>query len=448
MAQGISTAQGKSHSLSLYAHVALVCFATLLFRGVIDFLYVEYVTRFFSAEFPLIEGGLLRMVESYIIMLLLIIFITRSLRRQWRPSGIVPLIYFIVVMVPLYSLYGLADAPASLVYAATGSIIVLVAVTELLPRLRVPKPGPGFVHLWIILLFAMSVYVYGWLIFTGGLQRLNFNLLTVYDVRAEYVETRGPLMGYLIPWQGYVINILAFLYALRQRSYWLLAIVVLSQVLLFGMTGHKSFILAPLFSVGVYHIWRKRSAILLILIGSILIAAISYAYFLAFSDEFPPSLFVRRLFFVPALLHVLYYDFFSQPDHPFYMLSDSFLRYLVPNPYEMPTVHVIALNYFGREFSPNVGYLGDAYGNFGVLGMFLFSVVLGLVLRIADSLATRLSPHFVAAAFSMPVMALTQSALFTTLLTHGLLLATLSLWILSRVEIPSLKRDKHGTCRL
>lgn len=433
MIQGISGARHNSPNLRM--RVALVCFATLLFRCMLDFLYIEYITRIYPTDFPLVERGAFRVIESYIIVLVLSIVVAGSLYRRWRPSGIVLVLYLVVVIVPLTSQYGFADAPTLLVYAATGSIIVLVAVTELHPRLRIPQPSPGIVYLWLTCLFAMSIYVYGWLIFTGSLERLNFNLLAVYELRAKYVQMRGPFMGYFIPWQGYVINILGLLYALRRRSYWLIGLFAVAQLLLFGMTGHKSFLLAPFLAGGVYLVWQRKNAISWVLIGALLLTSVSYTYFLMTGDEFVPSLLIRRLFFVPARLHILYYDFFSQPGHPFYALSDSILRYLIQNPYGMPMPRVIALEYWGREFWPDVGYLGDAYGNFGTPGMFLFSMVLGLFLRAVDSLTKHLPSHFVAAAISLPAMTLTESALFTSLLTHGFILTALTLWVLHRVKV-------------
>lgn len=208
-----------------------------------------------------------------------------------------------------------------------------------------------------------------------------------------------------------------------------MSLVIIAQLLIFAMTGHKSFLLAPFLVSGVYMVWKSKNAIIWIIIGAFLLVITSYVYFLITKDEFVPSLFIRKLFFVPARLHVLFYDFFSQPEHPFYMLSDSVLRFMVKNPYNMPMVRVIALEYWGREFWPDVGYLGDAYGNFGIIGMFLFSMILGIILWVVDSVGSHLPSYFVAALIAMPAMALTESALFTTMLTHGLIPAVLILWI-------------------
>jgi len=43
---------------------------------------------------------------------------------------------------------------------------------------------------------------------------------------------------------------------------------------------------------------------------------------------------------ISLVLTRIYYDFFSQPEHPFYMLSDSFMNNIFRNPYgiSMPSV--------------------------------------------------------------------------------------------------------------
>lgn len=419
----------------LGTRIALACAATFLFRGLLDFLYFSYVTRYYAGDFPFEGNGALRLLESYAIVLVLGIWIAGSLYRQWQPSRIVPVLYFVVVIFPLSSQYGLADAPPGLMYAVTGSIVLLTVITKLHPKIRVPKPGRELTYMAITGLFGICAYVYGWLVFTGGFGRLNWDLLAVYQIRAEYIQRLGPFMGYLIPWQAYVFNIFGLLYALRRRNYWLLGLIAVAQSLLFGMTGHKSFLLAPFLAIGVYLIWQRRNAIALVIIGAFLLALASYSCVLITGNEFVPSLFVRRLFFVPARLHVLYYDFFSQPGHPFYMLSDSILRGIIKNPYAMPMPRVIGLHYWEKEFWPDVGYLGDAYGNFGVLGMLLFSAILGVMLRIVDSVGSHLEPRFVAAAITMPAMALAESALFTSMLTHGLIPAVLMLWVIPKSKL-------------
>ena len=418
--------------------VTVATTAALLLRAVLDFAYINYIVRYFggpftAGAFPIAEINPLRLLESYVLVFLLAVWLASSLYRRWCPSGIALVLYFTVVMLPLTSLYGLASAPSAFLYAAAGSFAVLLIVAGLLPRVKVPRPGHDLLVTGTLVLAGMSVYVYGMLLLSGGLGRLSFDLLSVYEVRAEFVQTRVPLMGYFVPWQATVVNIVLLCYALQRRNYWLISFACVAQLLIFGMTGHKSFLLAPALAGGVYLIWRTRNALFYIFGGAAVLVLASYLLFLISGNHLAPSILIRRLFFVPAGNHLIYYDFFSQPENPFVMLSNSILAPFVRYPYDMPLTRVISWAYWGRDFSPNVGYLGDAFAHFGFMGMFLFSIILGLFLRVVDSVGSRLPTNLVAAVMATPAMALTNSALFTSLLTHGLILATILLWLMGRV---------------
>gem|GEM_PF-338772 len=432
--------------------VILAVIAILFLRVVLDLVYVNYVHKYFEYSYPAgffsFDGiNAIRLIESYLITFILAVWLSTSLYRRWRPSGIALVLYFVVVMLPLFSLYGLGNAPTPFVYAAMGSFIILIMVTGLLPKVKVRRPGYDFLIVGTLAVLGTSVYVYGVLLLTGGLRRLSFDLLAVYEVRAEYVQTKAPFMGYFVPWQANVVNMVFLCYALYKRNYWLVGLNVGAQVLLFGMTGHKSFVLSPLLVIGVYFIWKRRNALFYIIGGAAILILASYFLFLLSGNHLAPSLMIRRLFFVPAGNHLIYYDFFSQPENPFVMLSNSILSWFIKYPYDMPVTRVISWAYWGRDFGPNVGYLGDAYAHFGFMGMFLFSMILGLFLRIMDSVGRRLPANLIAAAVATPAMALVNSALFTSLLTHGLILTVVLLWLLRSVVERQLRIDKtNGVC--
>ena len=293
-------------------------------------------------------------------------------------------------------------------------------------------------------MLGICAYVYGCLVLSGGLGRFNLDLLSVYEVRAEYLTRRvGPVLGYFIPWQANVINILILCWALHKRKLCLLAAAGIAQVLLFGMTGHKSFLLAPLLASGVLLVWGRKNFLLYLFGGATAMILVSYTLFLVTGNHLGPSLLIRRLFFVPAANHFIYYDFFSRLENPFVMLSNSILAPFIQYPYDMPITRVISWAYWGRDFGPNVGYLGDAFEHFGFMGMFLFSVILGLFLHAVDSVAGRLPSNIVAAVIATPAMALTNSALFTSLLTHGLIPAAVLLWLLRFLEERRVKRGER-----
>jgi hypothetical protein len=62
--------------------------------------------------------------------------------------------------------------------------------------------------------------------------------------------------------------------------------------------------------------------------------------------------------------------------------------------------------------------------HFGVAGVFVFSTILSIILVVFDKIAVKLKedgPYF--ALLATPIISLTNSGLFTVLLTHGVLLA-------------------------
>jgi hypothetical protein len=416
-------------------HVVLTAMAAFLLRVALDFTYVNYVDKFFreslsAGVFAFTGIGTPRLLESYVIAFILSICVAASLYLRPRPSGIILLLYCVVVILPLSSLYGLTDVPRTFFYAAAGSFAVLMAITELIPRVSLPRPNLFIVYLGLTVVFGICVYVYGWLVLTGGLGRLNFDLLSVYEVRAEYIQRLAPFLSYFVPWQANVINILILCYGLYKRNLWMLGISGVAQILLFGMTGHKSFLLSPMLVIGVYFIWQRKNILFYFFSGAFVLVVASYVLFSFTNNHLLPSLLIRRLFFVPAANHLIYYDFFSRPENSFVMLSNSVLAPFIQYPYDAPVPIILARTYWGIDFWPNVGYLGDAFAQFGFVGMFLFSMILGVFLRIVDSVGARLPTSLVAAMLTPHAMALTNSALFTSLLTHGLIFAFLMLWLL------------------
>jgi oligosaccharide repeat unit polymerase len=415
---------------------AIVAF--ILFRAALDFAYVNYVAKFAGRPFIFTGFNIPRMVGSYIISIIVAAFLIYTIYRKPYPSGIALLLYFVIVLIPLISLYSLADAPATFIFMCFLSFSILVAFYHVdfnfIKKIKIPNQN--LVYFIIMIIVGVSFYVYGWQIYTGGIGRLNFNLNLVYEVRQNFSETHGFLMGYFLPWQGYIVNIAIFLWGFLKKKQWMIYISIAAQLLLFGMTGYKSFLLVPVLALGIYMIWEKSNMLSYVFIGAFFLIIISYVIFLGTGDHILPSIFIRRLFYVPASNHIIYFDYFSQPGHPFVMLSNSILSPFIKYPYDITLIKVIAFEYWGRDFNPNVGYLGDAFAHFGYIGMILFSMVLGIFLRFVDRVGNRLPRKFVAGLMAASSASLTNSALFTCLLTHGLIVALILMWILNYFITP------------
>ena len=112
---------------------------------------------------------------------------------------------------------------------------------------------------------------------------------------------------------------------------------------------------------------------------------------------------------MPGLLTGLYFTFFSS--HQQMMLSHSVLRSFFNNPYSSEPPVLMGQVYFpGSGMYANANLWADAFANFGYLGVFVFSALLGLLLWLYDSITVEDDFRLAALVLTMPALALANSA--------------------------------------
>jgi hypothetical protein len=115
-------------------------------------------------------------------------------------------------------------------------------------------------------------------------------------------------------------------------------------------------------------------------------------------------------------------------------MSNSVFSFFIDYPYNSQPPFVIGAYLGFPEQAANTGFLATSFMHFGYVGMILFSVIVGAILRTIDSLAltSNLPIWFVLSLVVVPFFALQNSAdLGTALLTHGLVLSLVILWLFS-----------------
>lgn len=272
------------------------------------------------------------------------------------------------------------------------------------------------------------------LLFLVVLSQFGFtiNLISfgeVYDVRSEYktsLQKSSTLVIYAI---SFLSIISAFLvgYALKHRNWIFGSMGILAIVYLFGMTGHKSMLFSSLLMIGLVLMYRgvDSSQKYVRRLVSYLCALITLSWII---DEITgglmfTSLFTRRMIVTPGLLTNYYFEFFSI--NPPAQLAHSFLGSIFTYPYDVNPAFIIGKQYFNSEtMSANANIFADAFANFRLIGILVFSGIFGVILAFIDGYSQKLKDSVgVIMGLALPFFSLTNSALFTTLLTHGLLFA-------------------------
>lgn len=374
-------------------------------------------------------------------------------RRIERPSQFASTVVFILVIVPSIAM-GFALGRLEYTDAAVHGALMVGAYWLLALTVRGFSPGrDGTLRAGrrgrrlngpivilpkatetgaVVVLLAIFLLGHAYLALTLGLSFDFVALVDVYDVRQEYSGdvSGAPFAAYLVPWLGNAIGPIIAVYGAYRRHWWLVGLAAMGQLALYAQTGLKTLLFSlPALAVVALLLTMSRRAhrlVLAALAGIVLIAVIDEAV----GDGLLTSLFVRRFVVTPGVLSSMYYEFFSE--RPFTYLSQSVLEGVTTYPFANPVPIEVGSYWTSYAPSANANFLADGFANFGAVGLLLFALLTGLLLRLYDVLADGLPVIATSLLLVMPLVTLSNSGLLTSLMTHGVGLVLLMVGVLPR----------------
>lgn len=407
----------------------LMIASILLLRFALDAAYLWIISPVFSYQGLITDIEFTKVLESYVLTLLLA-FVTPI--RAVYPSDILISLLLINPVLSMFSLYALMNADRTYVYMVAFCFgLVLVVRRIKLPR---PKPFPSGSRLVVAFAVITVLVALAVIVSRGGLQYFNLDLTKVYEFRSEVSET--VLLGsvaYLGTWTFKVLNPALIAFAVWQRRYFAMGFFIGLQVLFFATSSHKAVLFYVPLIIGGMILFRLRKPIHAVVAGVTFVVAMAGSLTYLTGDMMPASLLIRRVFFVPAHLNFAYHDFFSR--NQFVFLTNTKLGNMLrmDYPYDLPPPRLVSLFLQGHENTwMNTGFLATSYMHAGYFGMIIFSIVVGLLLALVDAVSRGRLPTWLASVIVLvPFNTLYTSAdLPTALMTHGLALAVLLLWLL------------------
>jgi hypothetical protein len=313
------------------------------------------------------------------------------------------------------------------------SFFILIAFVYSFSALRIGVPDIGAVSPKLILSFVFGAILFALLIQAtfGGLEYFNLDIERVYEFRRVAAAELPPIFGYVYSNVSSALVPLSLLLSMKYRSRALIVLTLVSAVLLFGMTHHKTVLFGPFILLVLYKLFERQYSsknIMNLVFLAIPIIGLMEIYFTRsilgqFSPGYLNSLIIRRVLMVPTMLDSLYIDYFGQ--RSFYYWSWSRIGGLfVSNPYDQAAPFVIGFEYFSDlDMSANAGVIASGYANAGLVGVALYSMLAGLLLALLNAYGRRIGHAFVAAASLMTFHTiLTTADLLTAILSHGVLL--------------------------
>lgn len=403
-------------------------FIMLLYRVLIDLSYVYIISPNYAYAGLYLEINHLKLMESY---LLLFVFSLILKHRINKPSDFFILFLFSLLAVPILSLFSLQDKSREFLYMVLLSFLTIIIASKF-PQIKVPILHNGRKAV-IFISVITCIFLFSWIISHGGLSYLNFNILKVYDFRRTVAEmVFSGRISYLMGWFGKVINPLMISFSLWKKNKMMIVLTIGMQVLFFAVTAHKSMLFYPVLIIFACIFGRKKYFGQMIQIGLAGVTAVSSIIYLINNNIIPISYFVRRTLFVVADLHYKYYDTFNELGF-IYFSDKSWSPNIVEYPFNLPIPLVISEIYTGAPISwANAGFLATGYMHFGLAGMLVYSFIVGMIFRFIDYIAKWCLPGWLCIAIMItPIFSLTNADLLTALVTHGILLAIMLLWLMS-----------------
>jgi hypothetical protein len=313
-------------------------------------------------------------------------------------------------------------------FGLLGAFYVLPAIG--LPKITVNQNT--FSSVWVALLVLLIVA----LAFTHGFSPdLSFG--DIYQRRFEARESlpSGSLLSYTaaLLYGAFVPVSLARGLGEKKKTYLVMGAVAV--IATFSLSAMKAVILLPFLLLAVRMALRRFSAHFgaSILVGAMLLLTLSMIEYLGWGTANFSTFGSRRVLFVPAQLTAYYWQYYS--DTPLAMFSNGMIGQIVGTDSMAAMGPTIGQVYFGSsQVNAGANIWASGFGDFSYLGMAAVTIVLGIIFRMIDGLATKVGflTACLIAAFLGTVWA--EQGLQTSLLSSGVLGCLIALYFLSDVR--------------
>ncbi len=401
--------------------------AALAFKVLLEVSYLKVISPYYGYNGFKLDFFAANYALSWVVYLCGFVFVKDQLVKV---SDYFFAMVLLSVIAPLTSLFGLdAARPVFPVFVVMLSIFIIYVITQV--KLFSFRGFPVIKNGRRVAIFISSISVVFLLVwyFIAGV-KFNLDFSKVYEFREDNAELAAQgLFAYTNNWTYKICNIFLIGLALHYKKYLLVVLLLLFQVYFFAATAHKSVLLLPFLVLGVWFYFRRTNSLVILPLAfsGVLFVTLASYYFL--DDLWLSSLFSRRVFFVPANLTFVYFDFFS--NNPQVLWSNSVLSSFVTYPYDISMSHVIG-RYLGKEgMGANNGFIASGFAHAGLFGVLFYSLIVGFILRFLNDVTRNLMPVWLAVGLSIVPLRnlLISSDLFTVMLTHGFIVAIILIYL-------------------
>lgn len=413
-------------NLILKKNTIFIPLFALIFRGFLDISYAFIVSPSFYYAGLNYDFNIKQYLISWILFIFASFFVPRFLLKV-SDFVIASSVFF--VLAPLTSLYGLDfDRPLEPVIVSMLSIWMVRSIVNFRSiSFRIPIIKNGHYVSLILSILSVSYLI---VVFLKSGAVLNFHFSKVYEFRSiNAALTETGFHAYINMWVFKVFNIYLLAYFLLKRRFSWVILFSIIQIFFFAVSANKGILFYPVILFSIWFFLKDNASVYFLpaALSSVIILSLSSYYFL--DDSILSSMLARRVFFIPAHLTFTYFDFFTNNPHVFW--SDSVLSYFSIYPYDSSIAKVIGAYMGHEEMSANNGYISSGFAHANFLGVFIYSLIFGFLLKFIDAVSYKNVPlWFGISIVIVPLRQLLVASDFpVVLLTHGLIVSIILLYL-------------------
>lgn len=406
----------------------------LVFRLILDVAYQHYLHPGFKLDTP-INFNYAVELDRYLLSLVIFgLFVTVIRSRVENMTDVFMFTAAVFLVAPITSEYGLNAARP---VAPVMSVVVALLLVGLVSRIRLPdvmasRLVPGGGRLAVAISIAGLAYLLVWGFLSGAVEYLSFDVRRVYEFRDKAAERLDVgVLAYLNLWAYKVFSVFLVCVLLQYRRFGLLLLLLACQAYFFGLTSHRIVLFLPLLAIVFWlYLGRQRQLAPMPYVAA---AGVLFALYLnqVWGVASVPEIVIRRTFFVPSGLTFQWFDYFNA--HPHVYWSDKLLASFSDGGYVRANIPRLIGDYLvpSTNSAANAGMVAAGYAQAGYWGVLLYAVILGLVLSVFNSVVRSGVPLWLVAALSIGPLrtAIADSDLLTSMLSHGLGVVVLLLWL-------------------
>lgn len=401
--------------------------ASVVYTVSLHFAYIYYLCPIFSATNWVYQPRSPALVAiAWICALLPSLWLRDAIRRpsSVAASVLYPFLHIPACIIPTYMDLDIEPTRLATLILVLTCCFSALTFCDRLPPLKLPTVRLPAVIFWGAVA-ALGLAGYATLIRLFGLRYHAPTVAEVYGVRDEFAialdERGGAFAGYIVNWLSEVVNPLLIVWGAMHRRYWLVVIGAVGSYFMYAVSGMKSAPFSvPAMLLGVYLVLRyRRRLTTAIMMGSVALVLVSMLIDSLTHDIVMSNFVLRRRITTPGIMTGLYFDYFSS--HPKAMLGYGLFKAFGDYPYELKPPDIIGEVYFPWGGShANAHPFLDAYANFGIGGMAVFTGIWMLFLWAFDSVGRdRRKTILSALAVLRAALKWMDVSLLTSMLTHG-----------------------------